>query len=93
MILTAQVRPEKRQVILSRVRYASERLGKLRLLVFGRHAELSKAAFGEGLRGLRVELSVEGVSAAQIIVERLHGLRAGSPRVCHWHLHGNKRKV
>jgi hypothetical protein len=60
------------RAILSTVRYASERIGKLRLLVFGRHAELSKAALEEGLRGLPVELSVEGVSAAQIVVERLH---------------------
>jgi hypothetical protein len=58
--------------ILSAVRYASERLGKLRLLVFGRHAELSKTVLEEGLRGLPVELSVEGVSPARIVVERLH---------------------
>lgn len=58
--------------ILSAVRYASERLGNLRLLVFGRHAELHQAALAEGLRGLPVELSVEGVSAAQIVAERLH---------------------
>jgi hypothetical protein len=60
------------RAILSAVGYACERLGKLRLLVFGRHAELRKSALEEGVRGLPVELSVEGVSAAQIVGDRLH---------------------
>jgi len=57
--------------ILSAVRFASEKLGKLRLSVFGRHAELREAALREGLRDLPVELSVEGLLEGTQIVERL----------------------
>lgn len=57
--------------ILAAIRHASERIGKLRLLVFGRHAELRQTALAEGLQGLPVELSVEGVASAQVVVESL----------------------
>lgn len=57
--------------ILGAVRYASQKLGKLRLAVFGRHAELRQADLCAGLRELPVELSVEGVLAEQQVVERL----------------------
>jgi hypothetical protein len=58
-------------IILSTVRYAAERLGKLRLLVFGRHAELREAELRHGLMDLPVELSVEGVVQPDQVVQRL----------------------
>jgi len=58
------------QVILQTVRHASRDLGKLRLSVFGRHAELREAALREGLRDFPVQVSVEGVLEAQEIVRR-----------------------
>ena len=59
------------EIILGTVRYAAEKLGKLRLLVFGRHAELRKGALQNGLRDLPVELSVEGVVDSEQVVQRL----------------------
>jgi glycosyltransferase involved in cell wall biosynthesis len=49
------------QIILRAVRYAAEHLGKLRLLVFGRHAEIREGELREGLRCSSVETSVEGI--------------------------------
>jgi hypothetical protein len=59
------------RTIIAAVRHASEKLGKLRLSVFGRHAELRETALREGLRGVPVELAVESVLAGQQVVERL----------------------
>jgi glycosyltransferase involved in cell wall biosynthesis len=61
---------ETREIIAA-VRFASQKLGKLRLSVFGRHAELRESALREGLRDLPVELSVEGVLDGTLIVEKL----------------------
>jgi glycosyltransferase involved in cell wall biosynthesis len=59
------------QTIVSSVRYAAERLGKLRLLVFGRAAELREDELRHGLMGLPVELSVEGLLLPDQVVQRL----------------------
>jgi glycosyltransferase involved in cell wall biosynthesis len=59
------------QTILSSVCHAAERLGKLRLLVFGRHAEVREARLREGFRGLPVELSVEGILEPAEVVQKL----------------------
>jgi glycosyltransferase involved in cell wall biosynthesis len=59
------------QTILTCVRHAAERLGTLRLLVFGRHAELREAELREGFGRLPVELSVEGVLKPDQVVKRL----------------------
>ena len=59
------------RIILTAVRHAVERLGKLRLLVFGRHAELREAELRQGIRDLPVELSVEGVIQSDQVVHRL----------------------
>jgi glycosyltransferase involved in cell wall biosynthesis len=57
------------RLIVEAVRHAAQQLGELRLSVFGRHAELREQDLANGLRGLRVELSVEGViDPAQIVV-------------------------
>ena len=58
-------------VILAAVRHAAQKLGKLRLSVFGRHAELREATLREGLQGLPVEVSAEGVLGDQQVIERL----------------------
>jgi glycosyltransferase involved in cell wall biosynthesis len=59
------------EVILGAVRHTSQTLGKLRLSVFGRHSELREADLRAGLKGLPVELLVEGVAEPEQIVEKL----------------------
>jgi len=59
------------QTILSAVRHASQTLGKLRLCVFGRCAELRETDLRSGLSDLPVELSVEGVVEPAQVVEKL----------------------
>ena len=58
------------QTIVSAVRFASQKLGSLRLSVFGRHAEWREAALREGLRDVPVELSVEDVLSDQQVAQR-----------------------
>ena len=57
-------------LILDAVRYAAGRVGNLRLLVFGRHAELREDALRNGLRDVPVELSVEGIIDPETVVQR-----------------------
>ena len=59
------------QIILDTVRHATHQLGKLRLTIFGRHAELRESELREGFRDLPVELSVEGVVESAKIVQKL----------------------
>jgi len=59
------------KIILAAVRYAAQKLGKLRLSVFGRHAELRETALREGLQDLPVDISVEGVLDDQQVIDRL----------------------
>jgi glycosyltransferase involved in cell wall biosynthesis len=59
------------EVILTAVRHASQTLGRLHLSVFGRHAELREANFRSGLKDLPVELSIEGIVAADRVVQKL----------------------
>jgi hypothetical protein len=59
------------QIILGAVRHAVQKLGKLRLSIFGRHAELRETVLREGLRDLPVELSVEGVIEPALVVQKL----------------------
>lgn len=47
--------------ITAAVRFAAERLGNLRLLVFGRGADLAESSLRQGLRALPVTLRVAGV--------------------------------
>ena len=49
------------QVIVAAGRYASQKLGELRLSIFGRQAEVRETELREGLGDLPVRLSVEGV--------------------------------
>jgi glycosyltransferase involved in cell wall biosynthesis len=59
------------KIILNAVRHAAQKLGKLRLSVFGRHAELREATLREGLQDLPVEVSAEGVLDDQQVIDRL----------------------
>ncbi len=47
--------------ITAAVRFAAEKLGKVRLLVFGRNADSAQSSLQESLRGLPVALHVSGV--------------------------------
>jgi glycosyltransferase involved in cell wall biosynthesis len=59
------------KIILAAVRHAALKLGKLRLSVFGRHAELRETTLREGLQDLPVEVSAEGVLDDQQVIDRL----------------------
>jgi len=56
--------------IIRVVRHAAARVGKLRLLVFGRHAEVRENLLRTGLQDCEVEVRVEGIIGADTIVER-----------------------
>ncbi len=60
---------ETRQIVCA-VRYAAQKIGTLRLLVFGRHAEVREDALRAGLREFQVEVCVEGVIEGDALVER-----------------------
>jgi len=57
--------------IVSAARFAADKLGAVRLSVFGRAAELRETALRDALRGSPVQLSVEGIVSDQEVVERL----------------------
>ena len=59
------------QIILAAVRHASQRLGKVRLSIFGRHAELRETELREGLRDFAVELTIEGLVEPAQVVQKL----------------------
>ena len=59
------------QIILGAVRHAVQKLGKLRLSIFGRHAELRETELREGLRDVAVELLVEGVLEPAQVIQKL----------------------
>ncbi len=59
------------RLIVEAARHAAQKLGELRLSVFGRHSELREQDLKNGLRGLPVELSVEGVLDPAQVVARL----------------------
>ncbi|MFI5096522.1 MAG: glycosyltransferase [Candidatus Acidiferrales bacterium] len=59
------------RIILAAVRHAARKFGKLRLSVFGRHAELRKTTLREGLQDLPVEVSAEGVLDDHQVIDHL----------------------
>jgi glycosyltransferase involved in cell wall biosynthesis len=59
------------QQILVAVQYAAQKLGRVRLSVFGRHSELREEVFRQGFRNFPVELSIEGVVGPEQVVKRL----------------------
>jgi glycosyltransferase involved in cell wall biosynthesis len=61
------------QQILAAVRHASQKLGRIRLSVFGRHSELRGEVLRQGFQDFPVELSVEGVVDSEQVISRLAG--------------------
>jgi glycosyltransferase involved in cell wall biosynthesis len=59
------------QLILGAVQHASQKVGRVRLSVFGRHSELREGILRQGLQNFRVDLSVEGVVEPEQVVNRL----------------------
>ena len=59
------------KIILAAGRYAVQKLGSLRLSIFGRCAELRETELREGFRNLPLELSVEGVLEPTQVVQKL----------------------
>jgi glycosyltransferase involved in cell wall biosynthesis len=59
------------RTIVDAVRYAAEKIGRVRLSVFGRHAELRENDLREGLHNASVDISVEGVIDPEQVVQRL----------------------
>ena len=59
------------RLIVDALRHAAQHVGKLRLSVFGRHAELRERDLMKGLQDLPVELSAEGVLDSSEVVARL----------------------
>jgi len=59
------------RLILGAIKHAGNLVGKVRLSVFGRHAEWREQDLTRGLQGLAVELSVEGVLDPSEVVARL----------------------
>jgi len=56
--------------IVAAVHFASQKLGTVRLLVFGRHAETREQALREALRDCQVEIEVCGVVEATDLIQR-----------------------
>lgn len=61
---------ETRDIIFA-ARAASQALGRIRLCIFGRHAERREAALRDALAGVPVDLSVEGVLEGPQVIQRL----------------------
>ena len=59
------------QEIITAVQQAAQKVGALRLSIFGRHSELREEALRQGLLNLPVHLSVEGVVEPEEVVSRL----------------------
>ena len=60
---------ETRHIVAS-VRFASQKLGKVRLVVFGRHAETREGTLREALRDCPVEIELCGVIEPSELIQR-----------------------
>jgi len=70
-ITGGQAGTRETQAILSVTRHAAQHAGAFRLRVFGRYADVREPALREGLQGLGIDFSVEGVLEDQEVVKRL----------------------
>lgn len=61
------------EIIINAARHAAVAVGRVKLSVFGRHAELREAALRHGLRDAPVELTVEGVIEPAQLIARFSG--------------------
>jgi glycosyltransferase involved in cell wall biosynthesis len=62
---------EEVESIARTVRYAAERMGMLRLLVMGRHSEISGSQLKEKLLGTSVQVTIHGLLPAEEVVQKL----------------------
>ena len=58
------------ELIVGAVRFAAKKLGRMRLLVFGRNSESGERALRDSLRDCNVDISVEGVLDGDSLVDR-----------------------
>ena len=58
-------------LIIQAVRYVADKLGTVRLYVFGRHADIRQGALNEGFLGTPVTVSVEAILTPEQVVQRL----------------------
>ena len=70
-ITGGQAGTRETHLIVNAARYVFQQIGRFRLAVFGRYADFREAVLREGLKGLPIDLSVEGVLSDREIVERL----------------------
>lgn len=59
------------RAIVACIRHAAQKIGRLRLSVFGRNADSAESTLRESLRDLPVEISVEGLLEESQLLERL----------------------
>ena len=59
------------RAIVAAIRHTSQKIGKLRLSVFGRNADSAESSLRESLRDLPVQISVEGLLEEPQLIERL----------------------
>lgn len=62
---------EETQAIINAVKLAAEKIGTLRLKVFGRHADLREATLREAFRDLPVQLEISGILSGEGIARQL----------------------
>jgi glycosyltransferase involved in cell wall biosynthesis len=70
-ITGGQAGTRETQLIIDAARHVSHQIGRFRLAIFGRYADVREAVLRKGLKGLPIELSVEGVLSDSEIVHRL----------------------
>ena len=66
-----RVGAEEVKAIVEGVSYVAKRMGRVRLVVFGRNAESAEKPLRESLRGVEVELSLRGILPAKEAVRAL----------------------
>lgn len=59
------------EIIITACRFVAQKLGKLRLSVFGRHSEVHEVELRNKLSDLPVQLSVDGILTTTQIIEKL----------------------
>jgi glycosyltransferase involved in cell wall biosynthesis len=59
------------EIIAEALRFAAKRIPRLRLVVFGRHADSAEAFLREGLRNVAVEVEISGVLPGEAAARKL----------------------
>lgn len=61
------------KAIVEAMRYVAERIGRLRLAIFGRNVKSAERQLSQGLRGSEVEMELGGILSADEVVKTLGG--------------------